>query len=80
MRTWKDKLTSRKFWAAVVGVVISIMVLFGSSDEEQNKVTAIIGATSSADGIWYEVTGDTSLTFNAGGGGVALKQIIGIKY
>lgn len=45
MRDWKSKLTSRKFWAAVVGVVISIMVLFGSSDEEQNRVTALITAT-----------------------------------
>lgn len=44
-RTWRDKLTSRKFWAAVVGVVISIMVLFGYSEEEQTKTTALITAT-----------------------------------
>lgn len=43
-RTWKDKLTSRKFWAAVIGVVISIMVMFGSSEEEQSKTTALITA------------------------------------
>ena len=45
MRTWRDKLTSRKFWAAVVGVVISIMVMFGYSEEEQTKTTALITAT-----------------------------------
>ena len=43
-RTWKDKLTSRKFWAAVVGVVISVMVLFGATTEEQDKTTALITA------------------------------------
>ena len=45
MRTWKDKLTSRKFWCAVVGVVLSIMVIFGYSDEEKTKVTGLITAT-----------------------------------
>lgn len=44
MRDWKTKLTSRKFWAAVIGVVISIMVMFGSSEEEQSKTTALITA------------------------------------
>ena len=44
MRNWKTKLTSRKFWAAVVGVVISVMVIFGSSEEEQAKVTGLITA------------------------------------
>jgi uncharacterized membrane protein len=45
MRNWKTKLTSRKFWAAVVGVVISIMIMFGYSEEEQTKTTALITAT-----------------------------------
>lgn len=44
MRDWKTKLTSRKFWAAVVGVVISVMVVFGYSDEEQTKITGLITA------------------------------------
>lgn len=42
MRSWKDKLTSRKFWAAVIGVVLSVMVMFGASAEEQEKVTGLI--------------------------------------
>lgn len=45
MRSWKDKLTSRKFWCAVVGVVLSIMVIFGYSEEEKTKVTGLITAT-----------------------------------
>lgn len=45
MRNWKEKLTSRKFWMAVIGVVISIMVIFGYSDEEQTKIVGLITAT-----------------------------------
>lgn len=44
MRSWKDKLTSRKFWAAVVGVILSVMVIFGYSEEEKTKVTGLITA------------------------------------
>lgn len=43
-RTWKDKLTSRKFWAAVIGVVISVMVLFGYSEDETDKTVALVTA------------------------------------
>ena len=34
----REKLTSRKFWAAVSGVVISVMVMFGASSGEQELV------------------------------------------
>ncbi len=44
MRNWKNKLTSRKFWAAVVGVVLSIMVIYGADAKEQEKVTGLITA------------------------------------
>lgn len=43
---WKRKLSSRKFWAAVIGVVISIMVMFNTPEEEQTKVTGLITACS----------------------------------
>lgn len=44
---WARKLTSRKFWAAVVGFVIPMMTAAGASDNEIVQVTAIImgGAT-----------------------------------
>lgn len=42
---WKRKLSSRKFWAAVSGVVISVMVAFNADAGEQEKVTGIIAAT-----------------------------------
>ena len=46
MRNWKDKLSSRKFWMAVIGVVLSIMTIYGSSDDEKEKITGLITATS----------------------------------
>lgn len=42
---WKRKLSSRKFWAAVSGVVISVMVAFGADAGSQEKVTGVITAT-----------------------------------
>lgn len=45
MRNWKSKLTSRKFWAAILGVVLSVMTMYGSSDDDKTKVTGLITAT-----------------------------------
>ena len=44
---WKRKLTSRKFWAAVVGFITPIMIAAGAGDNEITQVTAIVmgGAT-----------------------------------
>lgn len=44
---WKRKLTSRKFWAAIVGFVTPIMIMSGSTDSEATQVAGIImaGAT-----------------------------------
>ncbi len=43
---WKQKLTSRKFWTAVVGFVTAILVAFNIPDMEIEQVVGIIGATS----------------------------------
>ena len=32
---WKQKLTSRKFWAAVIGFVTSILVVCNIKDEKK---------------------------------------------
>ncbi len=39
---WKRKLSSRKFWAAVSGVVISIMIIFGADSGSQEKIAGAI--------------------------------------
>ncbi|MGN0689425.1 MAG: hypothetical protein ACI4KH_03275 [Oscillospiraceae bacterium] len=43
---WKQKLTSRKFWVAVVGFVTAILVAFNISDMEIEQIVGIISATS----------------------------------
>ena len=43
---WKQKLTSRKFWAAAVTFVTAVMVAFGVPQVTTEQVTAIIAATS----------------------------------
>lgn len=41
---WKTKLTSRKFWAAVVGFVVPLLVAFGMTDNQAAEVASIIMA------------------------------------
>lgn len=41
---WKQKLSSRKFWAAVVGFVSALLVGFGMADNDIAQVTSIIMA------------------------------------
>lgn len=43
---WKQKLTSRKFWAAVITFVTSVLVAFGVPDLTIEQVVAIITAGS----------------------------------
>ena len=39
---WKQKLTSRKFWSAVAGFVVPLLLAFGVSDSNITQVTALI--------------------------------------
>lgn len=41
---WKQKLSSRKFWAAVVGFVTAIMICFNLGDNDIAQVTSVIMA------------------------------------
>ena len=43
---WKHKLTSRKFWAAVIGFVTTIMIAFGVDDLTVEQVAAIISSSA----------------------------------
>ena len=44
---WKTKLTSRKFWVAVVGFVVPLLVAFGVSNNQSAEVASIIMAGAS---------------------------------
>ena len=41
---WTQKLTSRKFWAAIVAVVVSLCVLIGVPNVTQEQITALVMA------------------------------------
>lgn len=44
MIDWKQKLTSRKFWAAITAVILALMTIFGMDEITQEQVTALIMA------------------------------------
>ncbi|MBQ8624287.1 MAG: hypothetical protein IJ424_07985 [Oscillospiraceae bacterium] len=46
MINWKQKLTSRKFWAAVIGFVTAILVAFGVNDLTSEQIIAVITAAA----------------------------------
>jgi len=41
---WKDKLTSRKFWAAVVNFITQLLIAFGAGENTTVQVAAVIMA------------------------------------
>lgn len=43
---WTQKLTSRKFWAAIITFITSILVAFGVPDLTIEQVVAVISAGS----------------------------------
>jgi uncharacterized membrane protein len=43
---WKQKLTSRKFWAAAIGFITALLVVFGVNDMTIEQVVGLITAAS----------------------------------
>jgi uncharacterized membrane protein len=41
---WKQKLSSRKFWAAVIGFITALGAVFGVSSMTTEQITAVISA------------------------------------
>lgn len=46
MIDWKRKLTSRKFWLAVIGFVTSLLYAFNYSNITVEKITGVITAAA----------------------------------
>lgn len=44
MIDWKRKLSSRKFWCAIIGFITSLLVAFNVDKLTIEQVTAIIGS------------------------------------
>jgi len=39
---WKRKLTSRKFWVAVIGLITSTLLMFGMAESEVSQIAGIL--------------------------------------
>ena len=44
MIDWKKKLTSRKFWMAIVAFITPLLLAFGVSENDVTQVVAIVMA------------------------------------
>ncbi len=44
---WKRKLTSRKFWVAIAGLVTGLILAFGGSQDNADTVSGCIMAAAS---------------------------------
>ncbi len=44
---WKQKLTSRKLWAAVVGVVVGLAAALGISENDYAQIVGVVGSVVS---------------------------------
>ena len=44
---WKQKLTSRKLWAAVVGVVVGLAAAFGIEENDYAQIVGVVGSVVS---------------------------------
>ena len=53
MIDWKRKLTSRKFWMAVVAFITPLLLAFGVAEDRVTQVTALVMA--GADVVAYIV-------------------------
>lgn len=45
--SWKSKLTSRKFWMAVVGLVTGLVIAFGGTEQTAETISGVIMSAAS---------------------------------
>ena len=50
---WKQKLSSRKLWAAAVGIVVGLAAAFGIEENEYAQSVGIVGSIVSALGYIF---------------------------
>lgn len=55
---WKQKLTSRKLWVAIIGIVAGLAAVFGV---DENEYTAIAGAVIAAANAVAYITGEAKI-------------------
>lgn len=55
---WKQKLTSRKLWVAIIGIVAGLAAVFGI---DENEYTAIAGAVIAAANAVAYILGEAKI-------------------
>lgn len=75
---WKRKLTSRKFWAAVVGFVSQLMLASGAAEGTITQVAAVIMAGATL--IAYMLAEGFADSANSGSGDEDPVQTIAIGF
>lgn len=48
MIDWKQKLSSRKLWAALIGVIVGLAAAFGIEENEYAQIVGVVGSVVSA--------------------------------
>lgn len=48
MINWKQKLSSRKMWAALIGVIVGLAAAFGIEENEYAQIVGVVGSVVSA--------------------------------
>jgi phage shock protein PspC (stress-responsive transcriptional regulator) len=60
--TWKQKLTSRKLWFAIAGVVIGIAMAFGVDGNELEEIIGMVtGALTALGSIASYISGESAV-------------------
>lgn len=63
---WKQKLSSRKLWALIAALIVSIGVILNATPDTAEKITGLIGAIGSV--IAYIFAESSIDTARASGG------------
>lgn len=53
MINWKQKLSSRKLWAAVVGVIVGLAAAFGIEKNDYAQIVGVVGSVVSVVGYIF---------------------------
>lgn len=53
MIDWKQKLSSRKLWAAAVGVIVGLAAAFGIDESEYAQIVGVVGSVASVLGYIF---------------------------
>ena len=74
---WKRKLSSRKLWAAVVGVVIGLAAAFGIDEGEYTQIAGIVTSAVSVVAYIFGEAATDAAGASAASGDDEQVQVIG---